>query len=344
MSDLRKQLSKVTAVTQEVEASFRFIETGLINLRSTKFVGANNYVTLQLLAAGFERLLKILLLLKHKYLHGEFPKQAKAHKYFSKYRNGHGIEELLKELLLYADDVPLLNSVPMVADDLAYLKNDPAFKNLLHILTEFAVAQRYFYIDTIVLDNFNPAVNPFELFSDFIYDFNQGVDTSGLTYEQEDQRAIKEAMICIEKGVRAISRFFTHGLDSLGRQYYGDFSRFILLKEEDLGSLKYTEPKVSAADAYLPMSKLSIAYLKLTTTAHSQVISATEQPDWAFTVPTVKVFSVKQMFYFAKIGSEIFALTGLTSSRYKIPVYFKSRHLKPKGYALYLLETAKKLK
>ncbi|QJD95479.1 hypothetical protein HH214_06115 [Mucilaginibacter robiniae] len=343
MNDLGKNLSKVVAVTQEVEASFRFIETGLLNLRSTKFIGANNHVTLQLLAAGFERLLKILLLLKHKHLHGEFPEQVKAHRYFSKYRNGHGIEELLKELLTYADEVPLMNSVPMVADDLAYLKNDPAFHSLLDILTEFAVAQRYFYIDTIVLDNFNPAVNPFELFSDFIYDFNQGVDTSGLSYEQEDQRAIKAAIICIEKGVRAISRFFTHGLDSLGRQYYGDFSSFILLKEEDLGSLKYTEPSVSAADSYLPIPKLSLAYLKLVTTARSQIICASDHPDWPFTVSTIKVYFAKPMFYFAEIGNAVFALTGATSSHYQVPTYFKSPHLKPKGYALFLLETAQKL-
>lgn len=343
MSDIGKNLSKVSAVMQEVEASFRFIETGLLNLRSTKFVGANNHVTLQLLAAGFERLLKILLLLKHKHLHGEFPEQAKAHKYFSKYRNGHGIEELLDELLAYADTVPLMQSVPMVADDLAYLKSDQRFKELLHILTEFAVAQRYFYIDTIVLDNFNPAVNPFELFSDFIFAFNQGVDTSDLSYEQEDQRAITEAIICIEKGVRAISRFFTHGLDSLGRQYYGDFSSFILLKEEDLGSLKYTEPKVSAADSYLPMPKLSLAYFKLVTTARSQIIHAKDHPDWPFTVSTIKVYFAKPMFYFAEIGNEVFALTGLTSSHHQIPTYFKSPHLKPKGYALYLLDTAKTL-
>jgi len=343
MNDIGKNLSKVAAVTQEVEASFRFIETGLVNLRSTKFAGANNHVTLQLLAAGFERLLKILLLIKHKHLHGEFPELINARKYFSNYRNGHGIEELLDDLLVYADNIPLMHHVPMVADDLIYLKDDQPFRRLLHILTEFAVAQRYFYIDTIVLDNFNPAVNPFELFSNFIYAFNKGIDVSGLTYEQEDQRAIKEAIICIEKGVRAISRFFTHGLDSLGRQYYGDFSNFIHLKEEDLGSLKYTEPKVSVADSYQPISTRSLAYLKLRFTAVSKTIYAHEHSDWPFTVPSVKVYYSRPMFYLARIGHEVFALTGATSTHYNIPTYFKSRHLKPKGYALYLLEIAKSL-
>jgi len=343
MSDLGKDLGKVVAVTEEVEASFRFIEAGLVNLRSTKFVGANNHVTLQLLAAGFERLLKILLLLKHKHQEGKFPELANARKHFSSYRNGHGIEELLDELLAYADGIPLMQDVPMVADDMAYLKDDQPFRILLRILTEFAVAQRYFYIDTIVLDNFNPAVNPFELFSDFIYDFNEGVDLSGLTYEQEDERAIKQAIICIEKGVRAISRFFTHGLDDLGRQYYGDFSSFILLKEEDLGSLKYTEPKVSASDKYLPMPILSATFLKLKLTAASQTVHASDHPDWPFSIPDVKVYFAKPMFYLAQIGNEVFALTGATSTHYKIPTYFKSPHLKPKGYALYLLEIAQAL-
>lgn len=343
MADLGKELGKVVAVTEEVEASFGFIQAGLVNLKSTKFAGANNHVTLQMLAAGFERLLKILILLKHKHINGEFPELVMARKYFSTYRGGHGIEQLLDDLLHYADTVPLMQQVPMVADDMVYLKGDVQFKSLLGILTEFAIAQRYFYIDTIVLENYNPAINPFELFSDFIYDFNVGHDTSGLSYEQEDERAIKEAIICIEKGVRAISRFFTHGLDSLGRQYYGNFSRFILLKEENLGELEYTEKKISATDRYQPMTKLSAAYLKLKLTATSKSLSAGDYPDWPFTVADIKVYFSPPHFYLAKIGDEIFALTGATSTHYEIPVYFKSVHLKPKGYALYLLEVAQTL-
>lgn len=72
-NSLGRNIVKSYAVTQEVEASFKFIESGLLNLRSQKFAVLNNHVTLQLLAAGFERLLKILLLLKEKYLNGDFP-------------------------------------------------------------------------------------------------------------------------------------------------------------------------------------------------------------------------------------------------------------------------------
>ena len=46
-------------------------------------------------------------------------------------------------------------------------------------------------------------------------------------------------IITIEKGVRAISRFFTHGLEDEGRKHYGNFGSFILLRDEDLGKLKY---------------------------------------------------------------------------------------------------------
>lgn len=56
MNDFGKNLNKVAAITQVVEASFRFIETGLMNLKSTKSVGANNHVSLQLIASGLEAL------------------------------------------------------------------------------------------------------------------------------------------------------------------------------------------------------------------------------------------------------------------------------------------------
>lgn len=343
MKNAGNSILKVVAVTEEVEASFRFIETGLLNLRSTKLAGANNHVTLQLLAAGFERLLKILLLLKHKHLNGEFPEETAAKKHFSSYRGGHGIEQLLDDLLLYADTVPDMKSVPMVADDMYYLKNDLQFKRLLNILTEFAIAQRYFYIDTIILDDFNPAINPFDLFSDFVYDFNEGADTSNLSYEQEDERAITEAIICIEKGVRAISRFFTHGLADLGRQYYGNFSSFMLLKEEDLGNLKYTQKKTAVADLYKPLQKLSSAYIWLKLAAATKVVKSNKYPDWPFSVRSIKVYYTSPYFYLAKIGEEIFALTGATSSHYRIPTYFACSKLKPKGAAPYLLEEAKML-
>lgn len=338
-----RNIAKSFAVTQEVEASFKFIESGLLNLKAQKFAVLNNHVTLQLLAAGFERLLKIILLLKEKHQNGDFPELELAKKQFNKYNGGHGIGKMLIELVEYSEGLKEMKDIPMIQDDLAFLKDDSKFATLIEIITEFAISQRYFYIDAIVLNKDNPASNPFERFTSFIYSFNKSIDTDHLSYEEEDQLAIKNAIICIEKGVRAISRFFTHGFGSLGRQYYGDFSSFILLKEKDLGSLKYTEKQIDPDEHYTPMSKYSPKFVMLKMSSKSKLITSSDYAEWPFSVQSIRVYYTGRRYYFAEIGGEVFALTGATSRDYEIPTYFKSNKLKPKGYALFLLDEAKKL-
>jgi len=342
-NSLGRNSVKSYAVTQEVEASFKFIESGLLNLRSQKFAVLNNHVTLQLLAAGFERLLKILILLKEKYLNGDFPELEIAKKQFNQYNGGHGIGKMLAELIKYSEGVEEMRNIPMIEDDIRFLKEDGNFAILIEIITEFAISQRYFYIDVIVLNRENSASNPFEKFTSFVYSFNKGVDTNNLSYEEEDKLAIKNSIICIEMGVRAISRFFTHGLGDLGRQYYGDFSSFILLKEKDLGSLNYTKNRVAPHELYVPMSKYSLKFLNLKMRSKSKLIASSEYEDWPFSVDSIEVYYTGRRYYFVEIGNKIFALTGATSRDYEIPTYFKSDKLKPKRHALFLLDEAKKL-
>ncbi len=62
------EIEKVEAIIEEVEASFKFIALGLKCLKEQPAVVSNNHVTLQLLKSGFERILKIMLLIKEKHL------------------------------------------------------------------------------------------------------------------------------------------------------------------------------------------------------------------------------------------------------------------------------------
>ncbi|WP_305951942.1 hypothetical protein [Emticicia oligotrophica] len=87
------EIEKIEAVMIEVEASFKFIAEGLKILNQQNYVLSNNHVPLQLLSSGVERILKILLLLKDKYLEGNFPELQKTRERFKNYDNGHGIEK-----------------------------------------------------------------------------------------------------------------------------------------------------------------------------------------------------------------------------------------------------------
>ncbi|MBE2188887.1 MAG: hypothetical protein IAE98_05410 [Candidatus Kapabacteria bacterium] len=344
MNTKAHEIEKVAAVIEEVEASFKLIAAGLKNLNEQTSFVSNNHVPLQLLSSGFERVIKILLLLKEKHLTGKYPEQQKAKEKFKNYSNGHGIEKMLDELIEYSKTVDLMQRIPMVKEDSEFIESDKSFRYFLKIITEFSIQQRYYYIDTIILENSNKTFNPFSHFKQFIYSFGDEVDLTKLNYEQEERLVIKGAVICIEKGVRAISRFFTHGLGDLGRQHYNDFSSFILLNDKDLGSLKYTENKKLPSDSYKPINPFSLSFLFISLFSKSKTLHSKNYSDWVFSVDTIKVYSKKPHFFFAKIGWKVFALTGATSTRYKTPTYFSSEKLKPKAYALYLLEEAQTLK
>ena len=81
------EFEKVVAVTEEVEASFKLIISGLNTLNKQTSFASNNHVPLQLLSAGFERIVKIILLLKDKHLKGTYPDLKKAKEMFNNYDN-----------------------------------------------------------------------------------------------------------------------------------------------------------------------------------------------------------------------------------------------------------------
>lgn len=341
--NIAHEIEKVISVNEEVEASFQLIISGLKYLNAQTSFVSNNHVPLQLLSSGFERILKIILLLKDKHLTGNYPELHKAKARFNAYNNGHGIAAMLDELIEYSKNVEIMQRVPMVREDLNFIENNKAFREFLIIITEFSIKQRYYYIDTIILKKSNQDFNPFESFKKFLHSFGSGIDLAQLTYQQEERLLIRSAVVCIEKGVVAISRFFTHGLGDFGKQCYGEFSNFILLNDNDLGSLKYAEKNKGSSENYKAINAFSLSFLLIRLSSKAKTLHARNYDNWAFAVDKVEVYFKEPNFYFAKIGQKIFALTGRTSSRFRTPTYFASEKLKPKAYALYLLSEARTL-
>src|SRR5690606_23792208 len=95
---------------------------------------------------------------------------------------------------------------------------------------------------------------------------------------------------------------------------------------------------------YKPISTFSLNYLIIKAKSKSKKIKSSDFKEWAFTLETVTVYSHKDYLFFVEIDNKVFALTGKTSTRFKIPIYFKSKNLKPRMVATYLLDEAKKLR
>lgn len=125
------EIEKANAVTEEIAASFQFISEGLKRLKAQPSFVSNNHVALQLFAAGFERIVKILYILKLKRTEGNYPELAKSRDMFNKYRNGHDIKGLVKNLIDYSKGVDDMQSIPMVRDDLNYIAHDAHFNSFL---------------------------------------------------------------------------------------------------------------------------------------------------------------------------------------------------------------------
>lgn len=337
------EINKINAITEEVEASFEFIIEGIRILKNKKSAILNNHIELQLFASGFERLAKILLFLKHKHVKNEFPALEGKKNFFNQYDKGHGINKMIAELLKYSKTVKSMNSIPMIVEDIYFLENDNHFNEFMDILSNFSKYQRYYYIDVIAKKTYN-AENNFDKLKALIYSYSDSINTSTLSYAEEDKYQLKSFIITIEKGVRAISRFFIHGLGDAGKFFCEDFTTYILLNDEDLGKCKYLEPKIDIQKNYKPWDVNSLKFFNIKLCAKSKVIHSEEYKDWKFNINKVKVYNYKNgRFCFVKIGDFIFALNGSASSRYKIPTYFASKHLKPRSHFVDLLKVTQNL-
>lgn len=333
---------KKQAIHQEIEASFEYIRVGLLNLREQNSAVSNNHVTLQLLASGFERILKVLLLIKFKHLNGKFPELEKCKKHFMVYNNGHGIEKMLNELVEYSTSMNGFYTIPMIKEDINFLKDDNHFKSFIEIITQFAISGRYFYIDTLVQGGLNNSTNYFDEFKYFIGSQNQNVNEQLHSYQEEETIKINNTIICIEKGARALSRFFSHGFDGLGKEYFAGIIDFLLLKDEDLGKLNYSKT-FSPIDTYRPLDADSPSFQEIAKKNFSKTLEVRNYNDWPFLLDSLIVYNIEERYFLVKIDNKIYGLTGKSSTYYKVPFYTKSEKIKPREKAPFLLEEAKNL-
>ncbi len=334
------EIEKVAAIIEEVEASYQFITGGIEQLKKGTSPVLSNHVTLQLLASGFERLVKILLFLKEKYDTGDFPRQTSGN-FFSKYGNGHDIAPMVRILVDCSDQFELMNISPLVRSEMDFLNNDPECKELIEILSDFGKWERYFYIDVIAKDN-RAESNCFEKFRSLIYGYCIPGQTDKLSVKDEEQYIKKQTVALIERTIRALVRFFTHAFDGTAQQYYGSFNKFISLNDADLGEAKYLIP---VADNKKPIDINSLLGIEIRLKSKSRRVDSSDVNEWPFTTESVVVRSINDASHcFVEIEGQIFGLNSLATSVYKVPLYFDSPYLIPRASCVELMQFAKELR
>lgn len=133
------------ALLEELSNTSRLIELGISEIH--RLSGANDFHhgALQLLAQGFERLVKCTIIVSIAARGEPLPTQNDLRKAW-----GHRLTEAHATMLGLISEVPEFSRRPVASDDIEFLKNDADLAELLEILSIFGGAGRYFDLDAIV--------------------------------------------------------------------------------------------------------------------------------------------------------------------------------------------------
>ena len=196
-------------------------------------------VGLHLLAQGFERFLKLTLVLVEYCSNGSVPTVAVMKTY------GHHLTDLLDNVVKVASLDNGFAEWPAVREDLVFLGSDARFRRMLNILGDFGARGRYHDLDLLVgaavvvespLDRWN------ELESDI---HNSDPDMIGLMHSDQGSWSrvwhpalARQQVATLQRGARGIARIWTLGPARCeGIRLSGIIGRFLFLADVDLGSI-----------------------------------------------------------------------------------------------------------
>ena len=133
---------QVMALSREAEAAVRLSQEGIEALR--RLDGANDFyhLPMQLLAQGFERLLKLTFALAELGTTGELPPTKRLR---ADYR--HDIVALADAVVELVANKPAYTRRPAVPDDLYFIRHDTNLRQMLAVLSTFGTWSRYYRLE-----------------------------------------------------------------------------------------------------------------------------------------------------------------------------------------------------
>ncbi len=222
------------AAGEEVRTAVRLIHAGIDALHEIS--GVNDFYALPLmtLCSGFERLMKITLCFRVHAETGRFPPTS----YLK--RHGHSLDSLLGQIQATCVS-GRCEATPIVREDLDFLTQDEHLQRLIHVLSRFGEATRYFNLN--VVTGKSPSTDSpdreWERLETEILQDTPGWEErmrSGMDLDDTYSKINQEIASKLERFARALARLYTHGdLGPLARQWGNPVLDFAILKDEDLG-------------------------------------------------------------------------------------------------------------
>jgi len=306
---------RVMALIQELETARELIKAGFGELQEIRISNDFYHLPQQLLSSGLERLLKCYFCLVYEARNGAFPDKS-----FVK-SIGHSLVDA-KQMLV--DDYFESNGIPLLVDDLDFLRNDTLLDQIISILSEFGKMARYYNLD-IVVGNPNPPIDPnseWERLETRVEDPSPYLKPDSLEALHRDYYPRVNAKIVakLERFVRAVTMQFTLGKHgSRLKQLSPIVFDFIMLKEEAFGTTDYRRSVVRNQQTKANWSKRSQKKALSSRWPSRLAVAATYDDKWPFRTDEVVVECRDNMFCVVNVKGYDFALNGSAKTRYGYP-------------------------
>lgn len=311
-----RDLKKFLSISDELDASCELIKAGFGALQEIDMANTFYHLPHQLLASGFERLMKCYILLVHAGSRGSYPNTV-----FLK-SVGHDLNELLQ---LVCKDYYGGKNRPLIKEEFDYLTTDRILHECMRILSLFGMKGRYYNLD-VVTDEADPClINPTEEWQDLeseIEDPGPYLSDQEALYRDYFPRVHRTMIAKMERLVRAVALQFTLGdhadPDRHLAQLWSTFGDFRHLDTE-LGTTDYRRSVrilQQDTDRWIKRSDEEI----LSSDCPTRVVTRDEyREEWPFRADQVIIECRDRVFCIVNITGYAFALNGAARSRYSIP-------------------------
>lgn len=223
------------AAVGEAEIAVRLIDEGLRSLRRVDGYNDSYHPPLQLLAQGFERLLKLILILGA-IEQGEPPETKRT-------VVAHDLVRLTERVVILMEAVPEFNERPAIAADIEFLRTDEHLSSLIQVLGRFGGRGRYWIIDVLLDDPPHDDDDPRLLVDQIKMSLLGNHPEWRALLGKPEFRGFHDVMTAdlvelLQRYARALSRSYTLGvLGRQGRSMVGQVKRFLYLRDQDLRRL-----------------------------------------------------------------------------------------------------------
>ncbi len=300
----------------ELVTSREILESGFGHLQEIDMGNALYHLPHQLLASGFERLMKCYIAVVRKGRDRAYPDMAAMKSL------GHDLESLL-ETICTEHYGGMQRAI--VKQDLAFIKTDPVLKECVRILSLFGKMGRYYNLDVVAGAGHAP-MDPsaeWEALERRVEDPIPYLGDPQRMYSEYFPRVNSGLIARMERLVRAIAMQFTLGghADPGGeiRQLSVVYDEFRNLRDDQFGTVDYRRSvKILRADAD-QWVKRSDQEIEASGWPSVAVSKAEFGGEWPFREDRVTVECRDRVFYVVNIGGYDFALNGAAQSRLGLP-------------------------